>query len=160
MKGGQERAVTTRIILLTTSWSLPQWMKTNKLTNQLSWQAGCSSRLSWSTPHLYQQSITVHFRSSDLDTWEGPCPPPGLFEHLSSVVSTFFPSCISHPISLSQFLSPCSFLLALFCSVSKLSKLLIWDLTFPALSFQTGACFYFQLQYSNEYHRIVLLKSY
>lgn len=137
---------------------LPLWMRTNKPTNQLSWQAGCSSGLSGLTPDLFS-SVPVHFSSIDWEMEEA------LLFHMvylndSLVFSRFSQSCRFYPISLRQFLSSCSFLLELFCSISKLSKLLIWDLTFAALSFQTGMCFSFLLQCSREYHRMLLLKSY
>lgn len=50
VRGGQERSVTTRLTPLATGWSLPLCMRTNKVTDQLSWQAGCSSGHSGHTP--------------------------------------------------------------------------------------------------------------
>lgn len=158
MKCGQERSVATRLILLTTGWScLCGWGQISWLINypgKLDVALGCLAH-----PTSFQQCHRA-LQLSWVRDWEGPSLPHGLFEQLSSVVSMFSPSCRFYPISLRQFLSSCSFLLELFCSISKLSKLLIWELTFAALSFQTRMCFSFLLQCSREYHRMFLLKSY
>ena len=63
----------------------------------------------------------------------GPLPTLGLSEHLSSIGSTSFPSCVSHLVALSQFPSLCSSSLRCFarfqscqrCS-SELEPFLLW----------------------------------